>query len=86
MRSGLNVRIREHLQNDRLECIVVEISSTRSKPFLVAARYRQPDSASDLFSQFETLLDKIDSENSEFYLFFDLNDNMLSLNLVFGGF
>ena len=35
LRSSLNFRIREDLLNDNLECIVVEISNTRSKPFLV---------------------------------------------------
>ena len=63
LRSSLNFRIREDLLNDNLECIVVEISNTRSKPFLVGTWYRPPNSPSDLFSYFETLLDKIDSEN-----------------------
>ena len=65
--------------NDNLECIVVEISNTRSKPFLVGTWYRPPNSPSDLFPQFEILLDKIDSENSEFHLLGDLNCNMQSL-------
>ena len=65
--------------NDNLECIVVEISNTRSKPFLVGTWYRPPNSPSGLFSQFEILLDKIDSENSEFHLLGDLNCNLLSL-------
>ena len=79
LRSSLNFRIREDLLNDNLECIVVEISNTRSKPFLVGTWYRPPSSPSDLFSDFETLLDKIDSESSEFHLLGDLNCNMLSL-------
>ena len=79
LRSSLNFRIREDLLNDNLECIVVEISNSRSKPFLVGTWYRPPNSPSDLFSYFETLLDKIDSENYEFHLLGDLNCNMLSL-------
>ena len=79
LRSSLNFRIREDLLNDNLECIVVEISNTRSKPFLVGTWYRPPNSPSDLFSYFETLLDKIDSENSEFHLLGEINCNMMSL-------
>lgn len=73
LRSSLNFRIREDLLNDNLECIIVELSNTRSKPFLVGTWYLV------LFSHFESLLDKIDSENSEFHLLGDLNCNMLSL-------
>ena len=79
LRSILNFRICEDLLNDNRECIVVEISNTRSKPFLVGTWYRPPNSPSDLFSQFEILLDKIDSKNSEFHLLGDLNCSMLSL-------
>ena len=79
MRSSLNFRIREDLLNDNLECIVVEISNNRSKPFLVGTWYRPPNSPSDLVSHFEILLYNIDSENSKFHLLGDLNCNMLSL-------
>ena len=54
LRSSLNFRIREDLLNDNFECIVVEISKTRSKPFLVGTWYRPPNFPSDLFSHFET--------------------------------
>ena len=50
LRSSLNFRICEDLLNDNLECILVEISNTRSKPFLVSTWYRPPNSPSILIS------------------------------------
>lgn len=67
-----------HLLNDKLECIVVEISSIRLKLFLVATWYRLPNSPTDFFSHFETVLNKDNNENSEFHLLGDLNCNMFS--------
>ena len=49
LRYSLNFRIREDLLNDNLECIGVEISNTRSKPFLVGTWCRPPNAPSDLF-------------------------------------
>ena len=78
LRSNLNFRIREDLLNDNLECLVIEITNPRSRPFLVGTWYRPPSSPPDLFSHFEVLMDKIDAENSEFHLLGDINCNMLS--------
>ena len=42
LRSNLNFRIREDLLNDNLECLVIEITNPRSRPFLVGTWYRPP--------------------------------------------
>ena len=63
---------------NNLECLTVEISKPRSKPFLVSTWYRPPQSSPDLFSTFERIIDKIDAENLELYLMGDLNCNLLS--------
>ena len=46
----------------------LEIQKPRSKPFVVATWYRPPDSPIGIFSPFETLLGKLDSENIEYIL------------------
>ena len=40
VRTNLNYRIRNDLNNDLLECLFVEISKPRSTPFLVGTWYR----------------------------------------------
>ena len=62
------------------ECLTVEISKPRSKPFLVSTWYRPPQSSPDLFSTFERIIDKIDAENLELYLMGDLK-----LQFIIGG-
>ena len=52
VRTNLNYRIRNDLDNDLLECLFVEISNPRSTPFLVGTWYRPPSSPPNLFSQF----------------------------------
>ena len=49
----------------------------RSKSFLVSTWYRPPRSNSEFFQDFEKLVEKVDSENKEFYLLGDLNCNLL---------
>ena len=77
IRNDINFSIREDLSYTDLECLTVEISKPRSRPFLVSTWYRPPHSPPELFQKFETLIGKIDSENKEFYLLGDLNCNML---------
>ena len=52
----------------QLECLVIKITRPHSRPFLVSTWYRPPSSSQDIFSRFEILVDKIDSENNDFYL------------------
>ena len=77
VRTNLNYRIRNDLNNDLLECLFVEISKPRSTPFLVGTWYRPPSSPPNLFSEFENVIAKIDAENKELYLLGDINCNLL---------
>ena len=68
VRSNINFQLRADLSPNNLECLTVEISKPRSKPFLVSTWYRPPQSSPDLFSTFERIFDNIDAENLELYL------------------
>ena len=78
VRSNINFQLRADLSPNNLECLTVEISKPRSKPFLVPTWYRPPQSSPGLFATFERIIDKIDAENLELYLMGDLNCNLLS--------
>ena len=77
LRSNLNYRVREDLIIDKLECLTVEITKPRSRPFLVSTWYRPPNSPPDILNDFENLIGKIDGLNLELYLVGDFNINML---------
>ena len=76
LRSNINYQIRNDLCDDRLECVVIEIIRPHSRPFIVSTWYTPPNSPQDIFQQFESLIDKVDSEQKDFYLLGDLNCNM----------
>ena len=77
VRSNINFQIRADLSPSDIECLTIEISRLRSKPFLVSTWYRPPQSSADLFMVFERVIDKIDAENLEIYLLGDLNCDLL---------
>jgi len=80
LRNIINYQIRDDLCDDQLECVFIEIIRLHSRPFFVSSWYKPPNSAQDVFRQFESLVDKVDSEQkdfSDFYLLGDLNCNML---------
>ena len=68
VKSSINFTIRNDLNIDTLENLCLEIQKPRSKPFVVATWYRPPDSPIGIFSPFETLIGKLDSENIEYFL------------------
>ena len=76
LRSNINYQIRNDLCDDRLECVVIEIIRPHSRPFIVSTWYKPPNSPQDIFRQFESLIDKVDYEQKDFYLLGDLNCNM----------
>ncbi|XP_078377802.1 uncharacterized protein LOC144660957 [Oculina patagonica] len=76
VKKSINFTIRSDLNMDTLENLCLEIQKPRSKPFVVVTWYRPPDSPMGIFSSFETLIGKLDSENIEYYLMGDLNCNM----------
>ena len=61
---------------DTLKNLCLEIQKPRSKPFVVAKWHRTLDSPIGIFSPFETLIGKLDSENIEYFLMGDLNCDM----------
>lgn len=65
---NINSQLRADFSPNNLECLTVEISKARSKPFLVSTWYRPPQSSSDLFSTFERIIDKIDAETWSYIL------------------
>ena len=77
LRTNLNYRIRDDLNNDDLECLIVEISKPRSSAFLVGTWYRPPNSPPERFNEFEIVIDKIDAENKELFILGDVNCNLL---------
>ena len=78
VKNSINFTIRNDLNIDTLENLCLEIQKPRSKPFVVATWYRPPDSPIGIFSLFETLIGKLDSENIEYYLMEDLNCDMIA--------
>ena len=78
LRNNVNYHIRDDLSaSNQLECLVIEITRPHSRRVLVSTWYRPPSSSQDIFSPFEIVVDKIDSENNDFYLLGDLNCDML---------
>ena len=78
VRSSINFSLRPDLSIQSLENLCIEIRKPRSKPFLIATWYRPPDSPTDIFTHFETLVGKLDAENVEIYLMGDFNCNFAS--------
>ena len=61
-----------------LENLIIEIRKPNSKPFLIATWYRPHGSPTELFSSFESFIDKLDSLDLEYYLLGDFNCNLAS--------
>lgn len=78
VKNSINFTIRNDLNVDSLENLCLEIQKPRSKPFVVVTWYRPPDSPVSIFSYFETLIGKLDSKTTEFYLLGDLNCDMIA--------
>ena len=70
------------LNVDTLENLSLEIQKPSCKLLVVVTWYRPQDSLIGIFSPFETLIGKIDSENTEYYLMGDLNCEWLLLDMT----
>ena len=81
IRSNINLTVRTDLVFDQLESLSIEINKPRSKSFIVATWYRPPNSSFELFSDFESLVGKLDAEGKEYYLMGDLICNICSRHL-----
>ena len=81
IRSNINFTVRTDLVFDQLESLSIEINKPRSKSFIAATWYRPPNSSFELFSDFESLVGKLDAEGKEYYLilYFRIPHNTLCL-------
>ena len=68
LRNNINYQICDDLWDDQLESVVIEIIRPHARPFIVSTWCKPPNSPQDIFQQFESLLDKVDSEQKDFYL------------------
>ena len=77
IREVYSFKERSDLNSDDLEMICIEISKPRSKPFLISAWYRPPNSEMKLFDSFEIFLSKCDAESKDLLVIGDINCDML---------
>ncbi|KAK2568709.1 hypothetical protein P5673_006703 [Acropora cervicornis] len=64
--SNINFSLRPDLSDVHLENLCIEIRKPRSKPFIIATRYRPPNSSTEIFSHFESFVGKLDAENVKY--------------------
>ena len=79
IKTSINFVVCSNLNAPNLENLCVEIRKPNSKPFLIATWYRPPCSSIDLFSYYESFLEKLESLGLEYYVLSDLNCNLASL-------
>ena len=73
VREQISFRDRNDLVSDSLEMICIEIERPHSKPFLLSAWYRPPNSERSIINEYELFLFKCDSESKEMIIMGDLN-------------
>ena len=73
VRANLIFKIRNDLQSEILENLIVEIIKPQSKSILVSTWYRPPDSPVSYFTEFEKMVGLLDTENLEYFVLGDLN-------------
>lgn len=78
MKSSINFTMRNDLNMDTLESLCLEFQKLRCGLFVVVRWYRPVDSPVGIFSFFENLIGKPNSENIEYYLMGDLNCDMIA--------
>ena len=78
VRSLIEYSLRNDLSEEALENLCLEIRKPKSKPFVVVTWYKPPDSPIGIFSHFENLVGKLDSENIEYYIMGDINCDMIA--------
>ena len=68
---------RKDLNLENLEMICCEINKPQSRPTLISAWYRPPNSEMKIFDSFEIFLKKCDVESKELLIIGDINCNIL---------
>ena len=77
VRHGINAKRRLDLEINDIACIWLEITTCKSKPFLIGNMYRPPDSKVEFIDRFESFIDNVPSEGKEIILCGDFNKNLL---------
>ena len=78
LKTSINFVARSDLNVANLENLCLEIRKPNSKPFFVVTWYRPPCSSIESFLFYESLISKLDSLGSEYYLVGDFNCSMAS--------
>ena len=78
VRNGINAKRRFDLETNSIECIWLEITVGKGKPFLVGNMYRPPTSKVEFVDRFESFIDNVSSEGKEIILMGDFNKNLLN--------
>ena len=73
IRESINVRARSDIPKNDLESICIEIEPPKSKPFLILAWYRAPNTPFDIFFKLEKVISYFDREENEMILLGDTN-------------
>ena len=73
IRNSINFEVRQHLNNNEIESLTIEILKPKMKPFLITTWYRPPNSSIDKLKEFEKLLQDINYEDKESIIMGDIN-------------
>ena len=76
IRCSLNYILRDDLQAENLENLVIQVNKLRSKPILISTWYRPPDTPTAIFDNFEEFIGKMDSTGHEIFLLGDFNTDV----------
>ncbi|MEW8544961.1 MAG: reverse transcriptase family protein, partial [Candidatus Thiodiazotropha sp.] len=78
VKDGVCCKRRPDLENERLECIWLEVKPTKSKSFLIGHIYRPPNSSIVWNELFEECLENVLKEEKEMYILGDINRDLLN--------
>ena len=73
VRWNINYILKDDLEIEKLESLVIQVNKPRSKPILISTWYRPPDTPTAIFDNFEELIAKMDSTGHEIFLLGDFN-------------
>ena len=76
IRCSLNYILRDDLQAENLENLVIQVNKLRSKPILISTWYRPPDTPTAIFDNFKEFIGKMDSTGYEIFLLGDFNTDV----------
>ena len=71
VRNCINAKRRLDLETNNISCIWIEITTGKSKPFLIGNMYRPPDATVEFIDRFENFIDNVSSECKEMILLGD---------------